>query len=237
MTNGDALLASIFAAPDEDTPRLVYADWLDENGQPARAEFIRVQVEIARMVLHARQPLNVETAGLLAREKTLLVTHRENWLAPLYEKGEPLDSGSTHGQFRRGFVEIVWMRATRFLSHAERLFQLCPVRELRVTTRTTPDEFAALLASPFLRMLDSLDLSDVRLGKTAPRIVSHSHFASALRILRLRGCGITDEGAHLLARVPFEWPLRELDVAFNPIGPVGLAALYKRFGTAVRNTL
>jgi len=47
-----ALLAAIWAAPHDDLPRLVYADWLDESGDPAkaaRAEFIRVQCELARM--------------------------------------------------------------------------------------------------------------------------------------------------------------------------------------------
>ncbi len=49
MTDQKALLAAILAARDEDTPRVVYADWLDENGDPARAEFIRVQVRIAQL--------------------------------------------------------------------------------------------------------------------------------------------------------------------------------------------
>lgn len=48
MTDGEALLAAILAQPAEDTPRLVYADWLQENGQPERAEFIRVQCKLAR---------------------------------------------------------------------------------------------------------------------------------------------------------------------------------------------
>jgi uncharacterized protein (TIGR02996 family) len=48
MTDGDALLRAIIAHPDGDVPRLVYADWLEENGDPARAQFIRVQCEIAR---------------------------------------------------------------------------------------------------------------------------------------------------------------------------------------------
>ncbi len=49
MTDRAALLRSILAAPDDDAPRLVYADWLDENGEPERAEFIRVQCELARL--------------------------------------------------------------------------------------------------------------------------------------------------------------------------------------------
>src|SRR4051812_1418443 len=44
MTDRDALLASIHATPDDDAPRLVFADWLDEHGEPERAEFIRLQV-------------------------------------------------------------------------------------------------------------------------------------------------------------------------------------------------
>lgn len=49
MTDGEALLAAIIASPDDDTPRLVYADWLEENNQSKRAEFIRVQVELAAL--------------------------------------------------------------------------------------------------------------------------------------------------------------------------------------------
>jgi len=48
MSDYDALLAAICADPDEDTPRLALADWLDENDQPERAAFIRTQVEFAR---------------------------------------------------------------------------------------------------------------------------------------------------------------------------------------------
>lgn len=38
MTDHDALLAAIFAAPDDDLPRLVMADWLDEQPQDSRCE-------------------------------------------------------------------------------------------------------------------------------------------------------------------------------------------------------
>lgn len=38
MTDGEALFAAIQATPEEDTPRLVYADWLEENGRPNEAK-------------------------------------------------------------------------------------------------------------------------------------------------------------------------------------------------------
>src|SRR5215468_4094431 len=41
-----ALWSAILANPLDDTPRLVYADWLQEHGEEERAEFIRVQIEL-----------------------------------------------------------------------------------------------------------------------------------------------------------------------------------------------
>jgi uncharacterized protein (TIGR02996 family) len=38
MNHNDALLQAVLASPDDDTPRLVYADWLEERGDP-RGEF------------------------------------------------------------------------------------------------------------------------------------------------------------------------------------------------------
>jgi uncharacterized protein (TIGR02996 family) len=44
---GDALLRAIANNPLEDLPRLVYADWCDENDRPEHAEFIRVQCKLS----------------------------------------------------------------------------------------------------------------------------------------------------------------------------------------------
>jgi uncharacterized protein (TIGR02996 family) len=49
LSTGEQLLAAILAAPDDDAPRLAYADWLDEHGEPERASFIRVQCKLARL--------------------------------------------------------------------------------------------------------------------------------------------------------------------------------------------
>jgi uncharacterized protein (TIGR02996 family) len=48
MTERDAFLREILDHPDDDATRLRFADWLEENGEPARAEFIRVQCEWAK---------------------------------------------------------------------------------------------------------------------------------------------------------------------------------------------
>lgn len=49
MNDRAAFLAAIIAEPENDLPRLIYADYLDERGESERAEFIRVQCELARL--------------------------------------------------------------------------------------------------------------------------------------------------------------------------------------------
>lgn len=63
----EGLLADICARPQDDGPRLVYADWLQERGDP-RGEFIVLQC--------SRSPDPKREAGLLAK-------HRDAWTQPL----------------------------------------------------------------------------------------------------------------------------------------------------------
>ncbi len=44
----DAFVAAVLADPADDAPRLVYADWLEERGDP-RAEFLRVEWELLKL--------------------------------------------------------------------------------------------------------------------------------------------------------------------------------------------
>ena len=51
MTDREMLLAAICANPDEDTPRLAFADWLQEQGGKEnilRADYIRGAIRLAR---------------------------------------------------------------------------------------------------------------------------------------------------------------------------------------------
>src|SRR5437660_12770832 len=41
-----AFLRDICEHADDDTPRLIYADWLEENDEPLQAEFIRLQCRL-----------------------------------------------------------------------------------------------------------------------------------------------------------------------------------------------
>src|SRR5690349_17980473 len=89
MSQEDAFLQAIIDSPDDDAPRLLFADWLEERGDVARAEFIRVQIELARL------PFDDErVSALQAREFRLLSRHGMTWL-----------NGAEQGRFRRGFRE------------------------------------------------------------------------------------------------------------------------------------
>ena len=59
MTPDEAFLGDIIEHPDDDTPRLVYSDWLEEHGKEAgraRAEFIRLQIELEPLRLPRSDP-------------------------------------------------------------------------------------------------------------------------------------------------------------------------------------
>ena len=90
----DAFLRAIRADPEADLPRLVYADWLDEHDDPARAEFVRVQCELAKLADH-----DDAYAALEDREHELLAEHEAKWLGD----GPTPDEWT----FRRGFVDEV----------------------------------------------------------------------------------------------------------------------------------
>ncbi len=103
MSDRDALLAAITAEPDEDTPRLVYADWLDEHDEGDRAEFIRVQCRLQHLSLRS-----AEGERLAARAGELC--------AKLFGH---LDAVGFAGlTFRRGFVGTVTSGLLHFRDNA-----------------------------------------------------------------------------------------------------------------------
>jgi uncharacterized protein (TIGR02996 family) len=91
-------LQAILDAPD-DTPRLVYADWLDDYGDSDRAEFIRLQC-----MLDKKSTNDPQRTLLEARELELLGRHQEEWLGEL----RPLLS---NWEFHRGFLNKVTVPA------------------------------------------------------------------------------------------------------------------------------
>jgi len=140
-----ALLQAICASPQDDLPRLVYADWLDDHGEPDRAEFIRTQVELARRDVMEKceypstrcnvnslqqwtHASNCPLGILRRREKELL----DKWGAFAYSPGgfdwceNCTDLSHVRGTvgvfFSRGFVSRVTCDAETWLRYADSLY-------------------------------------------------------------------------------------------------------------------
>lgn len=117
LTEAESLYAAILAHPDEDTPRMMLADELEES-DPERADFIRVQVALARNPQTTLQcphcasddGYNHNTGCLYSREYELLTAHRREWLTVRCDKCWP-EPGSGRGHYN---VEKTcsWCRGT-----------------------------------------------------------------------------------------------------------------------------
>lgn len=114
-------LDAIIAAPEDDIPRLVYADWLDERGCGERAEFIRVQCELAQKAKYDPSRL-----PLLKREQMLLTKHGDGW-------AKSVAAITRDYEFHRGFVDTVVIGGRKFLTHGDKVFELAPVRNVKIT--------------------------------------------------------------------------------------------------------
>src|SRR5215468_8406464 len=91
----EPFLETILENADDNAPRLVYADWLEEQGDP-RGEFIRLQCELARL-----EDDDGRAGELRDRETSLLNLHGEKWREEIPEWAR------AKCEFRRGFVEEV----------------------------------------------------------------------------------------------------------------------------------
>jgi uncharacterized protein (TIGR02996 family) len=152
----EALLAAVTADPSDDLPRLAYADFRGEQGDDGRAEFIRVQIELARV---GEAALPDGTTGMRTgcpeddrRERALCRRGREllhdpahwrAWLAQLYAItgrsaiGDldhcPDSPGAFAVRFRRGFVAEVSLPCAAWVAHGPALVRAAPLELVRLT--------------------------------------------------------------------------------------------------------
>src|SRR5262249_62177187 len=78
MREREALLAAVCENPDDDAPRLVFADWCEEHGESERAEFIRGQLRLAAMDRN-----DPEREALDRRSSELWNKYSEQWQAEI----------------------------------------------------------------------------------------------------------------------------------------------------------
>jgi uncharacterized protein (TIGR02996 family) len=249
MTDKSARRAAIAANPDDDTVRLVFADLVEESGDTERAEFIRNQVELARMSLNdpARRPLVV-------KNRRFLCDYVPVWKAEL-----PRIPGITWGDFNRGLIEEVQAGdEDSIVRAADAIFAEPVIQIIRLARFKTADDFAALphlervralrfigarassevlqqlFRSQYLGNVSVLDLHGNRAGDSGVTALSITPLPS-LTELWLGENGIENGGGWALAHASFPPRLQCLDLCGNSItDPIVREALTRRFGSRVK---
>ena len=127
-----ALLGTVAAYPDDDLPRLVYADWLEDRGDDGRADFVRTQVQLAREPEWS--PLAVRCKHFRPEMLT-----GEPWRATLPTLPPRVAAWHPETPFRRGLPDWLVVRdLASFLDFADRLLAEYPVTTLSLPTSTLP---------------------------------------------------------------------------------------------------
>jgi uncharacterized protein (TIGR02996 family) len=254
MSPDDAFLADIIANPDDDNLRLIYADYLDERGDP-RGEFIRVQIELARLApgqdVDSRRgfveggtlstanrvecvlaQVTAERAGLAhgrypelkRREADLLDAHGERWAEPV----RPFvlhDACVPSRMFRRGFIERVQVEPVVLVEHGAVLFRQAPIVDVTLGGSFEADEpIAEALALPALGRLNALGVCGFDVPGPVLAALADARHLSRLSWLALQ-VELGDAEAQTLANLPHLASLTDLHLEENNIGPYGVAAL------------
>jgi uncharacterized protein (TIGR02996 family) len=243
-----ALLAAIRESPDDDLPRLAYADWCEEAGLEERAEFIRVCLEMERT------PRGTPAyRRLWEREVELIRRNKDDWFGSFRLHW-------SHYEVWRGFLDDVSAMAPVIVPHLGWLMERHPVRRLVVGS---PDLGALpeVLASPLVETLSRLryvpslgpavyfaewnipDPPGARLplaerpldvtvsaaqgqdGASALRQLASSPRLSRLGRLELSLGEMGAPGAALLLEGMQRWPMLTTLVIRTGLGPEGLRAL------------
>ncbi|MFL5328312.1 MAG: TIGR02996 domain-containing protein [Gemmataceae bacterium] len=204
MADHAAFHAAILAAPDDDLPRLMYADWLDEQGDP-RGQFIRMQI-----AAHTGDFEAAESAQALEKE------HGRAWAGRLaswvYKIG-----------FSRGFPDSIVIRGDDFLGHVAAIFRLAPIRQVTLIRAREP--LRHILRMPHLANLNALHLTGCGLADREAQKLADCQHLTSLRTLRLSNNEIGCSGAAALAASEQLQGLHTLDLANNDVGDWGARAL------------
>jgi uncharacterized protein (TIGR02996 family) len=192
MSDEQGLLAAIRHDPENDDLRRIYADWLEEHDQPERAEFVRVQLELASLREGAWETDFSRCRALELREAELRWQYSDDWLADL-----PSPDG-VEWQFERGLPS--WARFdsfTVFERYAKRLFRVFLIERLTIEDFHRIAEFAP---SPLLSSILALELPDHAISSEGIEALANSRRLGRLRRLRLAGDNLDVFGARALAK-------------------------------------
>ena len=177
-----ALRAAVLANPDDDLPRLICADWLDESGDPDAARFLRAQIALAALPEWDPQAVALRRT----QPEWDLSEARRHELPPLpEERGLRWPSGG-YGAFRRGFG--YWAQApmlTALRTELPKLLEREPIERIGLFAATL-EQWQAFALSPWLPRIREIDFDGIGAPIEAMRELVDAPGARGLRTLRFR---------------------------------------------------
>ncbi|MDY3563731.1 TIGR02996 domain-containing protein [Gemmata sp. JC673] len=226
LAQHEAFLRAIYDAPDDDTPRLVYADFLQENGEEDQAELIRVQCELAAK---KGQPEHSDRLlELAAQERVLLDRLHPELRSPATHEVERQRSGFVRGFRPAGGTIVV---SAPLLAHA--------TEERWRIVRSEPEAFGArtlavgggLLRPEHIDTLFALPaaqrITEWGLGGHVREERSHSGAGAFDLIDMVQQPVITTAGVEALARHKGARRITELDLRNNNLDNDAARALVR----------
>jgi uncharacterized protein (TIGR02996 family) len=242
MTDRDILYRAVLENPEDDTLRLVYADALEESGDPRRAAFVREQVELSRVPEYDALWVRARAPG---RRPAL----DPRWIAEL---DLPEGIHWARDPFRRGLPGAVQAPdGAAFAARAEELFARYPIEALELAVVRVADT-RPFAECPWVDRLRALSLVQGASGQAVTRLLASPHLVhlAELRIgselttpptvaavvrskvfRRLTVLGVRNDrrdGGSLageLARLKDPPALAKLDLSGNRLAAPALAAL------------
>jgi uncharacterized protein (TIGR02996 family) len=214
VTEREALTRAVAAAPEDDLPRLVFADWLEEHDEPAHAAFVRAQVELA-----ATPPWEPFAVRLRHREPDL-VTGAPWWYALPRVNGYGLEWHPDYA-FRRGFAWGLIVRdVAMFFAEAARLFDAAPVGQLHLPSATL-DQWKHFAAQPWLPRVKSIHFYGTRTPIEPVRVLCGSPLATGLEeiVFEASSRAGMPEVVRGLMRSPLGRRLKSLELRAGPDEP------------------
>lgn len=225
MDEREVLLRAVAANPDEDTPRLMYADLLDELGgdaNAARARLIRIQIDLARNPGRSW----FANSGRLSDASRLAGQFADVWLdeLPKWAAESARKQRLRADDFPRGFLETYHVAPGTFAAQGDQLLDLAPVTRVVAGQFPKPRVVQEFFAAPVLQRVRVLALPESH-GDTVAGAVKTSKVLGNLEELDLSGSNLTDAGARALAQAADLGNLHTLTVRSRSLSEQGVSAL------------
>ena len=212
MTQQDALYRTVCEHPNEDTPRLIFADLVEEEGDSLRAAFIRTQVELARVPDY--DPL---WAQCRRRNPDAL----RGW-GMAHTLPQLPDGFSWRAfQFSRGFPwRASVLKLNSFLQSGEQLFKTAPIQAMELDhTSGIAKQFNQFVECPHLEGVHRLEFTHTRFAELPMKQLGWSAFTVNLTELAFEGHAIESDGLRMLAESPLFSRLRRLELSHAALSP------------------